>query len=205
MTNTQIRLLTTAFSMKKEIRLIFITFSIILLLPILAVIILTQEGFNLISNLLVTNDSQTANVQIHDPKTGQVTYTITQPEMWPVHGKVTLEFGQSDFPYEVFHTGIDIAVPIGTPVKAFMDGTVTYAGTDSWGYGTHIIIDNGHSVTSLYGHLSQLGVIQGQQVQMGQVIGLSGSTGWSTGPHLHFQIDVYGIPVNPRTFLQGNP
>jgi murein DD-endopeptidase MepM/ murein hydrolase activator NlpD len=125
--------------------------------------------------------------------------------MWPVHGKVTLEFGQPDPPYEISHTGIDIAVPIGTPVKAFMAGIVIYSGETTTGYGVHVILQNTPDVTSLYGHLSQLLVTQGQQVQEGQVIGLSGSTGWSTGPHLHFEIDVFNIPTNPRTFLSYNP
>ncbi|HOX41287.1 MAG TPA: M23 family metallopeptidase, partial [bacterium] len=72
-------------------------------------------------------------------------------------------------------------------------------------FGKHVIIDNGHHIESIYGHLDSIAVTVGQDVQAGTVLGTRGSTGWSTGPHLHFQINVYGIPVNPRTFLTGNP
>jgi murein DD-endopeptidase MepM/ murein hydrolase activator NlpD len=82
-----------------------------------------------------------------------------------------------------------------------MKGTVIYADELSWGYGKHIIIDNGNNISSLYGHLSKIYVTKGEEVKQGQIIGAEGSTGWSTGPHLHFQVDIYGIPVNPRTFL----
>ena len=119
-----------------------------------------------------------------------------------------MEFGQSDLPYQLYHTGIDIASPnytVGDTVEAFMAGTVTYAGSISWGFGTYVEIDHGHHVTSIYGHLDSLAVTAGQQVTAGTVIGTRGSTGWSTGSHTHFQINVYGIPVNPRVFLGGNP
>ena len=128
--------------------------------------------------------------------------------IWPVHGPVTLEFGQSDLPYQPSHTGMDIAAPdhqVGSLVGAFMDGTVTYADSISWGFGTHVEIDNGHRVTSIYAHLDSLAVVKGQVVKTGDVLGTRGTTGWSTGPHLHFQIDVFGIPVNPRIFLKGDP
>ena len=85
-----------------------------------------------------------------------------------------------------------------------MDGTVIYAKEIFWGYGKHIIIDHGDNITSLYGHLDKIYVVNGQKVTINDVIGKEGSTGWSTGPHLHFQIDAYGIPVNPRTFLGNN-
>lgn len=129
--------------------------------------------------------------------------------VWPVGGPVSLEFGKPDLPYQIFHTGIDIASPtheVGDPVMAFMDGTVTYADTVSTGFGRHVEIDNGHHITSIYGHLDTLNVVKGQSVKAGvDIIGTRGDTGWSTGPHLHFQINVFGIPVNPRTFLDGNP
>jgi murein DD-endopeptidase MepM/ murein hydrolase activator NlpD len=119
-----------------------------------------------------------------------------------------LEFGQSDLPYQPIHTGMDIASPnhkVGDPVVAFMAGTVIHADIISWGFGRHVEIDNGHHITSIYAHLDSLTVTKGQEVKAGTVIGTRGSTGWSTGPHLHFQINVYGIPVNPRTFLGGSP
>jgi murein DD-endopeptidase MepM/ murein hydrolase activator NlpD len=82
-----------------------------------------------------------------------------------------------------------------------MEGTVTYAAETKTGYGKHVIIDHGNNVSSLYGHLDKILVYKGQKVTINQVIGKMGSTGWSTGPHVHFQINIYGIPVNPRSFL----
>jgi murein DD-endopeptidase MepM/ murein hydrolase activator NlpD len=203
-----IQLIAAAYSMKSEIKVIAFTLIAICLLPIFTVLILTQEGIDIISGSLATRDPQTTQVQIHNPATGEVEYTLDTSVEWPVNGPVSLEFGQPDLPYELLHTGIDIASPtheVGTPVVAFMDGTVTYADQTLTGYGKHVIIDNGHHITSLYGHLDTLNVTKGQPIKMGDVLGTRGTTGWSTGPHLHFEIDVYGIPVNPRTFLTGDP
>ena len=83
-----------------------------------------------------------------------------------------------------------------------MDGTVTYAGEIFWGYGKHIIIDHGDNITSVYAHLNRIAVYEGQEVKVADSIGEMGSTGWSTGPHLHFEIRVYGIPVDPKKILQ---
>ncbi len=152
---------------------------------------------------------QTQSVQIHDPATGNVIKEIKPEVTWPVTCVITLEFGQSDWPFQPFHTGIDIADSNGQdglPIHPFMDGKVMYAGEIFWGYGKHIIIDNGNNITSIYAHLSRIYVYPGEQVHVWQVIGLEGQTGWATGPHLHFQINIFGIPVNPRTFLgNGNP
>jgi murein DD-endopeptidase MepM/ murein hydrolase activator NlpD len=82
-----------------------------------------------------------------------------------------------------------------------MPGKVVYAEEISWGYGKHIIIDHGDNVTTLYGHLNKIFVIKGQNIKAGEVIGKEGQTGWATGPHLHFEVRVFGIPVNPITFL----
>jgi murein DD-endopeptidase MepM/ murein hydrolase activator NlpD len=87
-----------------------------------------------------------------------------------------------------------------------MPGKVLYAGEISWGYGKHIIIDHGDNVISLYGHLDKIFVAKGDEIKTTtKVIGLQGRTGWATGVHTHFEIRVFGIPVNPRTFLEGNP
>lgn len=206
--NPWVLAVTSAFSMKRELKLIAGTFLVLCLMPVFAVVMATQVGINLISQVLATGDPQTSTVEIHDPLTGGVVDTITEPRVWPVSGPVSLEFGAVDLPYQPFHTGIDIASSdhkVGDPVVAFMAGTVTYAGSINWGYGTHVNIDNGNHVSSVYGHLDSLAVIVGQKVEMGTVIGTRGTTGWSTGPHLHFEIRVFGIPANPRTFLSGNP
>ncbi len=199
----------TAFSLRRELKYVLLTFLGVALLPFIAVIILTQTGIDIVSDHLATVDTQTNKVQIHDPATGKVIAEVNGPMVWPVHGVVTLEFGAIDLPYQPLHTGIDIANPnskIGDSVTAFMPGKVVYAGEIFWGYGKHIIIDHGNNITSLYGHLDKIMLIPGEEIKTtDQVIGLEGSTGWSTGPHVHFQIDVFGIPVNPRTFLTGNP
>ena len=194
----------TFWSFRKELKIVLMAFLVVLLLPVVAVIILTQTGINIVSDKLVSLDSSTNTVEIHDPVSGEVITTINSLMVWPVKGVITLEFAKSDLPYQLFHTGIDIANPfgkIGDDITPFMDGTVIYAGQTAIGFGKHIIIDHGNKVTSLYGHLDKVLVYKGQKVKIGDVIGKEGSTGWSTGPHLHFQIDVFGIPVNPRTFL----
>ncbi len=196
----------TIWSFRRELSYVLLAFLIVLSLPIVAVIILMNAGFNVVSDKLATVNSQTQAVQLLDPKDGSVIKEIKPVVSWPVTGVITLEFGQSDWPYQPFHTGIDIANPrgqIGDPIHPFMDGTVIYAGEIFWGFGKHIIIDHGNNITSLYGHLNKIYVYVGEKVTINDVIGKEGTTGWSTGPHLHFQINIFGIPVNPRVFLGG--
>ncbi len=202
------KLIFTLWSFRNELKFVIFAFLIVLSLPIIAVIILTNTGIDVVSDHLATVNTQNNTVQIHDPATGEVVKEITPVVAWPVSGVVTLDFGQNDLPYQPFHTGIDIADPYGrdgSPIHPFMAGKVIYAGEIFWGFGKHIIIDNGNNVTSIYAHLFKIFVYPGEQVNINQVIGLEGHTGWATGPHLHFQIDVYGIPVNPRTFISNNP
>lgn len=198
----------TLWSFRKELRYVLFAFIVILLLPVIAVIILMNTGVNVVADKLVGVSTATGNVQIKNPMDGTVTKELHAVTAWPVHGVVTLEFGESDFPYQPLHTGIDIANPngqTGDPVGPFMDGTVIYAGEIFWGFGKHIIIDNGNNISSIYAHLDKIFVYPGEQVHIGDMIGREGQTGWATGPHLHFQVNVYGIPVNPRSFVQGNP
>jgi murein DD-endopeptidase MepM/ murein hydrolase activator NlpD len=117
--------------------------------------------------------------------------------IWPVHGPVTSGFGRR---WGRMHEGIDIAVPSGTPVVASASGTVITAG---WlgGYGNLVVIDHGNGLATAYGHNSSLAVGGGQQVAQGQVIAYSGSTGHSTGPHVHFEVRVNGTPVDPLGYL----
>lgn len=201
-----IKIIAAAFSMKKEIKYLFFTMLAIIMVPIFSVLILTQAGINIVSNALAQYNPQDLVVDIRDPLTGEVVDHINQSVAWPIQGIVSLEYGESS-PYQPFHTGIDIAGPIGDPVIAFMDGTVTYADTVSWGFGRHVNINNGHFITSTYAHLNTIdpNIHVGDTIPAGTIIGTRGNTGWSTGPHLHFQINIFGIPVNPRVFLTGDP
>ena len=122
---------------------------------------------------------------------------------WPVIGTITSPFGYRQNPFGgglEFHQGLDIAAPMGTTVTAAAAGTVISAG---WygGYGNYILIDHGGGMSTGYGHLSQIFVSDGQQVQKGQAIGAVGSTGASTGPHLHFEVRINGKPTDPTAYL----
>lgn len=195
------------WSFKRELMYVLLAFLVVLLLPVAAVVILMNVGLNFVSDKLATVNSKTQTVQIHDPKDGSVIKEINPVISWPVTGVITLEFGAFDFPYQPFHTGVDIANPqgqIGDPIHPFMDGIVTYAGEIFWGFGKHIIIDNGNNISSIYAHLDKIYVYPGEKVTINDIIGREGQTGWATGPHLHFQIDIFGIPVNPRTFLSNS-
>jgi murein DD-endopeptidase MepM/ murein hydrolase activator NlpD len=94
------------------------------------------------------------------------------------------------------HTGLDIAAPTGTPIASAGGGEVIFAGRKG-GYGNAVIIDHGHGKTTLYGHMSRIQVRMGQVVKRGQLVGNVGSTGFSTGPHLHYEVRQNGTPINP--------
>ena len=117
--------------------------------------------------------------------------------MWPLRGVITSGFGMR---WGRMHQGLDIDGETGDPIRAAKAGTVSMSATLG-GYGNAVVIDHGGGVATLYGHASQLLVTQGQTVQQGQVVALVGSTGFSTGSHLHFEIRVNGTPQNPLPFL----
>lgn len=122
---------------------------------------------------------------------------------WPVRGPITSPFGWRMHPIYhrlILHEGIDIGADTGTPIRAANGGRVIVAGWVS-GYGNYIAIDHGSGISTGYGHCSALFVAVGQTVQKGQVIGDVGSTGNSTGPHLHFEVRVKGVPVDPISRL----
>jgi murein DD-endopeptidase MepM/ murein hydrolase activator NlpD len=128
---------------------------------------------------------------------------------WPMAGgRVTQPFGPSDLllepplgPYAHFHTGIDIAAPFGTTVTAAAPGVVVAVGHSSIGYGNYVVIGHGGGIMTLYGHLLETDVLVGNTVARGQRIGLEGSTGWSTGPHVHFELRVNDSVVDPMPYL----
>ena len=127
--------------------------------------------------------------------------------IYPIRGPITSPFGYRTHPIfksRIFHSGIDIAGPNGGAIHASNDGRVIYAG---WygGYGKVVILDhgviNGRPITTLYGHMSAINVSSGQNVKKGQTVGHEGSTGYSTGPHCHFEVRVNGKPTNPLSYI----
>jgi murein DD-endopeptidase MepM/ murein hydrolase activator NlpD len=145
---------------------------------------------------------------IGTPPTAPVNANGTQL-IWAAHGvDITQPFGPSSYPFEPafggyphFHTGIDLAGPRGTPILAAADGVVAIAEASTVGYGNHVIIAHANGMLTLYGHLEAMLVQPGQTVKAGQMIGLLGSTGNSTGPHCHFEVRINDLPVDPRPFL----
>lgn len=127
----------------------------------------------------------------------------TLPLRWPVRGSVNSEFGRRPSPWTKaaeFHSGIDIKAQTGTPVHAPASGTVVVAGP-AQEFGNAVILDHGQNIRTLYGHLSKVSVRVGQKVERGTLLALSGNTGRSSGPHLHYEIYVKGQSVNPRAYL----
>jgi murein DD-endopeptidase MepM/ murein hydrolase activator NlpD len=125
------------------------------------------------------------------------------PSRWPVRGQVNSGYGSRTSPWSAkseFHSGLDIGARVGTPVKSPAPGTVVFAGVNAE-YGQTLIIDHGNETKSLYGHLSKLSVAVNQKVQRGEVIAMTGNTGRSSGPHLHYEIQVKGQSVNPTSYL----
>lgn len=126
------------------------------------------------------------------------------PALWPVEGSLTGSFGQREDPFNgegAFHRGVDISVPVGTRVIASADGVISEADFTG-GYGRCVVIDHGNGITTRYGHLSAFTVHPGQSVHRGETIGYSGSSGRSTGPHLHYEVRIHDVPVNPYKYLR---
>jgi flagellar protein FlgJ len=126
-----------------------------------------------------------------------------EPSAWPVNGTVSSGFGWRNDPItgeRRFHDGADIAVPVGTSVRAVLPGKVTFSGTKK-GYGNVIILDHGRGLSTLYAHNSRNLAPRGAVVEAGTVIAETGSTGRSTGPHLHFEVRRDGKAMNPMAFL----
>ncbi|MGB9179281.1 MAG: peptidoglycan DD-metalloendopeptidase family protein [Pyrinomonadaceae bacterium] len=129
----------------------------------------------------------------------------TVPSIWPVDsGRLTDDFGGRFNPFggygTEFHTGQDIATAWGTPVAATANGTVIFAGWQS-GYGQVVVIDHGGGLTTRYGHLSHVDASVGQTIKRGDIVGNVGSTGRSTGPHLHYEVRLNDEPVDPMQYL----
>ena len=149
----------------------------------------------------IQKDSYSKLIQMAQDKSKML---ASIPAIQPIPNK-TLKRIASGFGYRVdpiyktrkMHKGLDFSAPKGTKIYATGDGVIHMVKRDRWGYGTHIIIDHGYGYTTLYGHMSKASVKKGENVKRGQVIGLVGSTGKSTGPHLHYEVAKNGVQVNP--------
>ena len=157
----------------------------------------TQEA-NSLSTISAQLASQIQAAQASPPPSGtSAPAASSRGLIWPVNGPITSPFGMR---WGKLHPGIDIGAPMGTPIKAAASGRVILAAY-SGGYGNLVVIDHGNGLATAYAHQSRIAVSVGQQVGQGQVIGYVGSTGYSTGPHLHFEVRVNGTPVDPMGYL----
>ena len=130
---------------------------------------------------------------------------LSTPKGFPVPGSISSPFGMREHPTsgkENFHSGIDLAIQRGNPVEATADGIVSFSGRNG-GSGNLVVLEHGHGFSTLYAHNSKLAVKIGQKVKRGDIISYSGSTGNSTGPHVHYEIWKDGKPVNPINYVKG--
>ena len=134
----------------------------------------------------------------------QKSVLLSIPSLWPVYGRITSSFGEVRFSPSSGgtrpHMGIDISAPTGTPIVAPADGVVLSAGREAE-YGLLICVDHGHGFTTMYGHLKEIRVKPGDRVKTGQLLGTVGTTGNTTGPHLHYEVRIHGRPANPFSYL----
>jgi len=125
------------------------------------------------------------------------------PSLWPVKGWITSGYGKRASPLTGEpgrHMGVDIANEINTPIRATADGLVTYAGWQS-GYGRVIVVEHGYGYSTRYGHCARVEVKVGDEVKRGKILGYVGSTGRSTGSHVHYEVRLHGLPVDPEKYL----
>jgi len=173
----------------------------------------TLSGANLAATANLRNDMVRLDSQLDDQMASltylkkavqqRLNYLASIPNRWPVYGRITSTFGTRKSPFgrrREFHDGLDIAARKGTPVRAAGTGIISFAGWKS-GYGRVAIIKHGNGYSTWYAHNSAILVKSGEKVQKGQVISRVGSTGRSTGPHLHFMVTVNGKLTDPRKVL----
>lgn len=125
------------------------------------------------------------------------------PSIWPTEGRITSSFGYRRSPFtgrRELHKGLDIAAPIGTPIYATANGRVLSAGRDG-AYGLTVTIDHGAGIVTLFAHMHRINVTAGQKVSRGELIGTIGKTGRTTGPHLHYEVRLNGVPVDPKRYV----
>jgi murein DD-endopeptidase MepM/ murein hydrolase activator NlpD len=128
------------------------------------------------------------------------------PAIWPVMGHITDSFGERLDPFSgegAFHTGVDVASDYGAPVHATADGIVTIAENHA-GYGRLVVIDHGFGITTWYAHLSSFSAVVGARIKRGEVVGYTGISGRSTGPHVHYEVRLNNAPVNPWRYMKAS-
>lgn len=152
---------------------------------------LHEDNLALLRQALLAKRQQTAAV---------TQKTLTTPTGWPANGTISSPYGFRWHGTD-FHPGVDIAADYGTPIRATAAGVVTAAGWNSGGYGNMVDINHGHGLMTRYGHASSVIVHIGQHVSRGQVIAYVGSTGYSTGPHVHYEVRLNGHPIDPMPYL----
>lgn len=200
-------------SSKTELKIVLATLAVLILLPAFAVVAIASSGIQIVGDALAAVNPVTKLVETFDPNGNKVA-EIPISSTWPARGYVSDEFGT----WEQWrknrglgpHSGIDIANErglSGEPVTPFAVGKIIYVDNDPAGdCGKAVKLDHGNNITSQYCHLdSAVDLPFGTEVKPGDLIGYMGSTGESTGPHLHFMVYIYGVAVNPRTFLTGEP
>ena len=139
---------------------------------------------------------------------GSILLANSTPSIWPVKGYITSPYGRRLDPFNgkgVFHSGMDISAPYGSPVRATADGFVSMAGWDAGLGNTVRILHGNNGFSTTYGHLKEYLVRPGQAVQRGDLIGLVGSTGRTTGAHVHYEVKSKGLTVNPYRYLKSKP
>lgn len=195
-----------------EVKIVFATLAILLFLPTITVVVMTASGLSILSDALARINPITHLVEIFDAD-GNKVHELELSTTWPTTGYVSDEFGTHDMFRRLLglgaHNGIDIANErgeTGTPVTTFMIGRVTHVDDiDDSACGLSVVVSHGYGISSQYCHLLATNTFPEAEVVPGDIIGYMGNTGTSTGPHLHFMIMVYGIPVNPRMFMVGEP
>ena len=173
-------------------------------------VVVAQSGVQLVGDALAVVNPVSKLVELFDPN-GNKAAEIELSVNWPATGYISDEFGTHENWRKDWglgpHSGIDVANKVGTPITPFMAGTVVWTDNiDDSTCGKGVKLQHDHNITSIYCHLdSAIEYTPGTEVEPGKVIGYMGNTGASTGSHLHFGIRVYGILVNPRIFMVGEP
>ncbi len=195
--------------LKSTARLKTRCFAVWSVMPVTVILVVGAEaaGVSARDGRLVPSGDSLAEAATHRTAPGHLTRPDGREETlaavaalrfrWPVYGPISSDFGAPRPSRTGFHAGVDIGARRGTFVRAPASGTVAFVGWRS-GYGRTIVIDHGHQISTLYGHLAKPDVVRGQTVEEGAGIGLIGATGHASGPHLHYEVLVNGRPVNPR-------